>query len=206
MLLSTLVIIHILAAIAAFGANITYFVWTRMALNNPSERVYTLNTISLMEKRYVNPSYLVVGITGLALVDRSGRNFTTPWILLSIVIFLAVTAIGGAVYAPTLRRQIALAEEGDPDSEEYRRLDRRGNDCGAGGVLDLHDGVSAHILGLSFQGLRNSAQPFAQAGCDGLVIYHLGGGDVPQCHAQRLEQRNVVIGLSACHLAADDLP
>jgi len=129
MLLNTLLIIHILAAIAAFGANITYFMWTRMALNNPSGRAYTLNAISLMEKRYVNPSYLVVGITGLALVDRSGRDFTTPWILLSIVIFLVVTAIGGAVYGPLLRRQIVLADS-DSDSEEYRRLDRRGNIIG----------------------------------------------------------------------------
>jgi uncharacterized membrane protein len=127
MLLNTLLIIHILAAIAAFGANISYFVWTRMALNNPPMRAYTLKSISLMERRYVNPSYVLVGITGLALVDRSGRDFTTPWILVSIVIFLAVTAIGGALYAPLLRRQIALAEEGDPDSEEYRRLDRKGN-------------------------------------------------------------------------------
>jgi uncharacterized membrane protein len=128
MLLNTLLIIHILAAIAAFGANISYFVWTRMALNNPSGRAYTLKTISLMERRYVNPSYLVVGITGLALVDRSRVwDFTTPWVLVSMVIFLAVTAIGGALYAPLLRRQIALAEEGDPDSEEYRRLDRKGN-------------------------------------------------------------------------------
>ena len=38
-----------------------------------------------------------------------------------------VAAIGGAVYAPLLRRQIALAEENDADSAEYRRLDRRGN-------------------------------------------------------------------------------
>ena len=49
-----------------------------MALNNPSGRAYTLKMIRLMEMRYVNPSYVLVGITGLALVDRSGRDFTTP--------------------------------------------------------------------------------------------------------------------------------
>ena len=101
-----------------------------MALNNPSGRAYTLKTIRLMEMRYVNPSYMVVGITGLALVDRSGRDFTTPWIITSIVVFLVVTAIGGAVYAPLLRRQIMLAKENYPDSAEYRRLDLRGNIIG----------------------------------------------------------------------------
>jgi|TARA_B100000809_G_scaffold265064_1_gene322717 hypothetical protein len=83
-----------------------------------------------MEMRYVNPSYVLVGITGLALVDRSGRDFTTPWVITSIVVFLVVTAIGGAVYAPLLRRQIMLAEENYPDSAEYRRLDLRGNIIG----------------------------------------------------------------------------
>ena len=101
-----------------------------MALNNPSGRAYTLKTIRLMEVRYVNPSYVLVGITGLALVDRSGRDFTTPWVITSIVVFLVVTAIGGAVYAPLLRRQITLAEENYPDSAEYRRLDLRGNIIG----------------------------------------------------------------------------
>jgi len=101
-----------------------------MALNNPSGRAYTLKTIRLMEMRYVNPSYVLVGITGLALVDRSGRDFTTPWIITSIVVFLVVTAIGGAVYAPLLRRQIMLAKENYPDSAEYRRLDLRGNIIG----------------------------------------------------------------------------
>jgi len=101
-----------------------------MALNNPSGRAYTLKTIRLMEMRYVNPSYVLVGFTGLALVDRSGRDFTTPWIITSIVVFLVVTAIGGAVYAPLLRRQIMLAKENYPDSAEYRRLDLRGNIIG----------------------------------------------------------------------------
>lgn len=101
-----------------------------MALNNPSGRAYTLKTIRLMEMRYVNPSYVLVGFTGLALVDRSGRDFTTPWVITSIVVFLVVTAIGGAVYAPLLRRQIMLAKENYPDSAEYRRLDLRGNIIG----------------------------------------------------------------------------
>ena len=73
---------------------------------------------------------MVVGVTGLALVDRSGQDFTTPWVITSIVVFLVVTAIGGAVYAPLLRRQITLAEENYPDSAEYRRLDLRGNIIG----------------------------------------------------------------------------
>ena len=46
------------------------------------------------------------------------------------MVFLVVTAIGGAVYAPLLRRQIMLAEENYPDSAEYRRLDLRGNIIG----------------------------------------------------------------------------
>ena len=121
-----LVIIHILSTITAVGANMTYFVWLRRALNNPEARLYTLETIRMMERRFVLPSYIVVGISGLGLVDRSGRDWDTPWIVLSIALFLAVMAVGG-LYARVFRGQIALAAGGDPDPEDYRGINQRSN-------------------------------------------------------------------------------
>ena len=124
MMLQVLALLHTLGTIAAVGANVTYFVWLRRALNHPEARLYTLETIRLMERRFVLPSYVVVGITGLGLVDRSGRAWDTPWVVLSIVLFLGVMAVGG-FYARLFRRQIALAAEGDPDSEGYRAINQK---------------------------------------------------------------------------------
>lgn len=125
---SAILTVHILSAITAFGTNITYFVWFRRALNNPGERAYTLATIRMLEVRFVNPSYVLAGITGLWLIERTGQSFNTAWIELSIVIFIVIMAVGGLVYRPILKRQIQLADE--PDSEEYRKVDRRGNILG----------------------------------------------------------------------------
>lgn len=125
---SAILIVHILAAIVAFGSNATYFVWLRRALDNPTERAFILATIRVMENWLVNPSYVLAGITGLWLVERTGRAFNTAWIELSIALFVVNMGINGAVYRRTLRRQIELADE--PDSEEYRKVNRRANVIG----------------------------------------------------------------------------
>ena len=124
MLFEILKTVHVLAAIAAFGANISYFVWFRRAVNNPEVRTYTLRTIKLMERAYVNPSYAVAGVTGLWLIQESHWEFTTPWVVVSIVMYLLMMALGITVYAPLMRRQIRLAESGGEDSGEYRKVDR----------------------------------------------------------------------------------
>jgi uncharacterized membrane protein len=131
MLFEILKTVHVLAAIAAFGANISYFVWFRRAVNNPEARTYTLRTIRLMERAYVNPSYAVAGVTGLWLIQESHWDFTTPWVVVSIVMYLLMMALGIAVYAPLMRRQIRLAEAGGEDSGEYRKVDRLANSIAA---------------------------------------------------------------------------
>ena len=49
---------------------------------------------------------------------------------LSVAMFLVMLAVGALVYAPMLRRQRRLAEEGGPDSEDYRAADQRSNIVG----------------------------------------------------------------------------
>ena len=120
-----LTFVHILASIAAVGANVTYFVWLRRALSNPSARLYTLETIRMLERRYVLPAYILAGISGLGIVDRSGRAWSEPWIEISIVLFIALMVVGG-FYARLFRRQIDLVANDAPDSE-YAALDRKSN-------------------------------------------------------------------------------
>lgn len=127
MLFEILKTVHVLAAIAAFGANISYFVWFRRAVNNPEARTYTLRTIKLMERAYVNPSYALAGITGVLLIQESPWEFSTPWVALSMVTYLFLMALGITVYAPLMRRLIQLAESGNGDSGDYRKIDRWAN-------------------------------------------------------------------------------
>ena len=123
--------VHILAAIVAFGANVTYFVWRSRAARSPEALPFTVRTIKVIEDRLANPAYAIAGISGLALVWTSGYTFTQAWVLVSIVLFLLMMVVGIVVYAPVFRRQLELAEAGRGQTDEYRAAARRGNILGA---------------------------------------------------------------------------
>ena len=122
--------LHVVASIAALGANFTYYVWLARAVAEPAALPFTLGTVRVIEQRLANPSYAVAGITGLLLMWIGPYSFTTPWVASSVALFAAVGAVGGALYGPNLQRQIALAAQGGGESAEYRALHRRGNRLG----------------------------------------------------------------------------
>ena len=109
--------LHVVAAITALGANVTYFFWLTRAAGDTATLPFTLGTIRVLENYLANPSYGVAGVTGL--------------VLSSIVLYPAVGALGGRLYGPNLRRQIALAREGGGESGDYQALHGRGNRIGA---------------------------------------------------------------------------
>jgi uncharacterized membrane protein len=49
-----------------------------------------------------------------------GLSITLTWVLIGLVIFVVVGALGGALYAPWLRQQMASLQSSGPDSPEYR--------------------------------------------------------------------------------------
>jgi uncharacterized membrane protein len=85
-----------------------------------------------------NPSYIMLLITGLALAAIGNIPFTTFWVAGGIALLVVVGVVGFAVYTPTLRGEIAALEAGRADSNDFRRLDRRGTVIGITlGVLSL---------------------------------------------------------------------
>ncbi len=130
MLYSLLQWVHVLAAIIAFGTNITYFFWGLRAAKRPEALAYTMRGISVLDNTVANPAYAVAGVTGLILVYVGGRSYSTPWIALSIALFALVFAIGGALATPAMRKQAVLAEAGKGDTDEYRAQAKRVNVIG----------------------------------------------------------------------------
>ena len=118
--------VHVLAAIVGLGTNLTYSVWFARATPPSASLLFTLRTVKLLDDRMANPAYILSLITGLAMVFMGEWSLTTPWILLSLVLYVLVVLVGLLVYTPTLRRQIELAERGDPASGEYAAVARRG--------------------------------------------------------------------------------
>ena len=122
--------LHVLLAIAAIGANITYGVWISRAARNPEVLPFTLRGVKILDDRIANPAYGLLLVTGVAMVFVGGWSFTTPWILISLVLFVIVVLLGLFGFTPTLRRQIQLAESGSLNSPEYAAVAQRGTILG----------------------------------------------------------------------------
>ena len=72
--------IHVLAAITALGANITYGVWIGRAGGQPETLAFALRGVKFIDDRIANPAYGLLLVTGLGMawvgrraVDRFQR-------------------------------------------------------------------------------------------------------------------------------------
>ncbi|HSS61830.1 MAG TPA: DUF2269 family protein [Candidatus Limnocylindrales bacterium] len=122
--------IHIASAIVAVGANITYGVWNARASSEPGHAGFALKGIKFLDDRIANPAYGVILVTGLLMVFVNHWSITSLWIIVALILFIVVAALGIAVYTPLLRNQIRLVDAGDTSSPEYTRLANRSRAIG----------------------------------------------------------------------------
>lgn len=122
--------IHVLMAITAFGANITYGLWLTRAAREQQHLAFALRGVKALDDRVANPAYGFLLLTGLAMVYLGRIPWTTPWLLTSLILFVILVVIAAAGYTPTLRRQIASLDAGGPNSPEYQTLAARGTGLG----------------------------------------------------------------------------
>lgn len=116
--------LHILFAVAALGSNMTYGIWIAAASRNPAALPFALRTIKLIDDRLANPSYGLLLVTGVVMVLMGPYDFGMAWVDLAIGLYIVAVLVGALGYSPTLRRQIALAE--NPGTAEYAAVARRG--------------------------------------------------------------------------------
>lgn len=122
--------VHILAAITALGANITYGVWIRRASKKPEVLPFTLRTVKLIDDWIANPAYILLLLTGFTMVWLTSILLTTPWLLTSLVLYAGLAMTGLLAYTPTLKRQIEIVEELGPAAEAYKQISRRSTRLG----------------------------------------------------------------------------
>jgi uncharacterized membrane protein len=121
--------VHVVGAIVALGANVTYAVWLRAAGRDQDRLVFAIRTIRVLDRMVANPAYIVLLLTGVGMVLLGHFSFETGWIALSLVLYVGVAVIGISLFAPAIRRQLAEAER-DPTSEAYRAAATRSNVLG----------------------------------------------------------------------------
>ena len=129
-LYSILKFIHIIAAIVALGANITYAVWFTRANKNPEALAFTLHTIKAIDDYIATPAYILLLPSGWLLASLAGWSLTLPWIFTSLILYAAVSVIGLGIYTPTLKKQISIAERVGSNAREYKEISYRSNAIG----------------------------------------------------------------------------
>jgi uncharacterized membrane protein len=124
-----LLLIHVLAAITAVGANLTYAIWFRAAGTDQDRIIFVIRTVRAIDSRIANPAYIVLLVTGILMVLGGAYSFTTGWILAAIGLYIATALIGIVLFAPAIRRQLLEAERGIT-SDAYRAAARRSTTLG----------------------------------------------------------------------------
>jgi len=146
MLYLTLKLVHILLAITAVGFNIAYGIVigrARKAGADGRELRFALRTVKFMDDYVANPSYVLLPVTGVAMVQLAGYPWALKWIHGSMALLLLLAGLGFGAYSPTLRKQIAALEARGPNDPEFLKLSKRGSMLG--GILAL---IVFVILGL----------------------------------------------------------
>ena len=116
-----LLFIHVMSAITAVGANLTYGWWTIRARAEPAHTGFVLKGIKFIDDRVANPAYGAVLVTGL-LMTFMRWHITDLWIIVALVLFAGIAVLGIVVFSPLLKREIELADEGQTASPEFERL------------------------------------------------------------------------------------
>ncbi len=123
-------LVHIVAAIVAVGANVTYAFWLRLAGRDRDRLVWTIDGIRRLDRTIANPAYGVLLVTGMLMVLGGLYSFGTGWIVAAITLYVITAIVGITLYGPAIRRQLAEAER-DPWSAAYVAAERRSNLLGA---------------------------------------------------------------------------
>ncbi|HUI88604.1 MAG TPA: DUF2269 family protein [Anaerolineales bacterium] len=137
MLFSWIKWIHVLSAITAVGANITYGIWIAQASREPKALPFVLRNIKLIDQRLANPCYGLLLLTGLTMAFMTRLPLTTPWLLTALVLYVLAALLGIAAYAPLVRRQIQLLESEGFDSPNYQAVAKQGTRLGVLVTVDV---------------------------------------------------------------------
>ena len=116
--------LHILSAITAVGANLTYAAWSIRGDSDRAHLGFALRGIKFLDDRIANPAYGVLLITGL-LQAIFYYSISDRFVLIGLGFFVILAIGGGGFYTPALKRQIALLDSKSADDPEYRATSNR---------------------------------------------------------------------------------
>lgn len=119
-------VVHVLAAIVAVGANVSYAFWLRSAGRDRDRLIWSIQGVRRLDRAMANPGYLILLITGVGMVATGAYSFSQGWLDAGLGLYVLTAILGITAFAPAIRRQLAEAER-DPASAAYEAAARRTN-------------------------------------------------------------------------------
>jgi uncharacterized membrane protein len=113
--LALLLFLHIMGAIIAFGPLFAFMILGPMSRGEPAHANFAVRFQSRVSRRLVLPLAIFQGVTGLLIVWRAQINIlATPWLMVSIVLYLTALTIAFAVLIPTANKLIEATSAPPP--------------------------------------------------------------------------------------------
>jgi uncharacterized membrane protein len=122
--------LHVLFAVLAIGSNATYALWLRHAGRHPESLPFTLRGIKAIDDRLANRAYAGLLVTGILMLWLNRLPLSVPWLLTALGLYVILLLSGIFIYAPALKRQVALAESAGLSDPGYREAAQRATRLG----------------------------------------------------------------------------
>jgi uncharacterized membrane protein len=122
--------IHIISATVIFGTGlgIAFFKWAGDRANDVAAIDQINRLVVLADGLFTTPAILIQAVTGIWLVKLLGHNWSEPWVLISIGLFL----FAGICWLPVVYLQIRMRRlstqaiaQSKPLNKHYNQLVRR---------------------------------------------------------------------------------
>ena len=129
--------VHITVASVAVGATLAFRFWLRLARREPEHLAFVIRGIRWIDRWVAEPAYFFAFATGVAMVLWGVSSFTAGWLLVSLVLYAAITVLGLTVFGPVVRKQLAALERGGVTDPEFLRRERQSARLGAVTIAGL---------------------------------------------------------------------
>lgn len=125
--------LHVLGVVLFLGNIVISAMWKLRAdrTGNPAVMAYAQRLVVRTDKLFTLPGFLLVLLTGFALVTAAGWGFSGPgigWLHAGITGFVVSGILWGAVLVPVQKKQLRMAEafaDGGEVPDEYRALTKK---------------------------------------------------------------------------------
>jgi uncharacterized membrane protein len=107
-------LLHVLAAIVAFGPIFAFPLIGRMGAAEPQHANFSTRVSAAVSRRITIPAALTMPASGVLMIWSTGISWMQPWLIIGIALYAFAVAYAVLVQAPAVERLVALTSGPPP--------------------------------------------------------------------------------------------